>query len=46
MHREFSPLVKAEDAVEIDTSDLTIEEVCDKIYHLAEPYLSMQEKES
>ena len=27
MHREFSPLTKAEDAVEIDTSDLNLEEV-------------------
>ena len=39
MHREHSPLKKAEDAVEIDTSDLTIEEVADRIYQLAEPYL-------
>lgn len=39
MHREHSPLKKAEDAVEIDTSDLTIEEVVDRIYQLAEPYL-------
>ena len=27
MHREFSPLTKAEDAIEIDTSDLNLEEV-------------------
>lgn len=27
MHREFSPLKKADDAVEIDTSDMTIDEV-------------------
>ena len=27
MHREYSPLTKAEDAIEIDTSDLTLEEV-------------------
>ena len=39
MHREHSPLKKADDAVEIDTSDLTIEEVVDRIYQLVEPYL-------
>ncbi|MBR3356837.1 MAG: (d)CMP kinase [Solobacterium sp.] len=39
MHREHSPLRKADDAVEIDTSDMTIEEVTDAIYKLAEPYL-------
>ena len=27
MHREYSPLTKAEDAIEIDTSDLNLEEV-------------------
>ena len=26
-HRDFAPLVKAQDAVEIDTSDLSIEQV-------------------
>lgn len=31
MHREFSPLQKANDAIEIDTSDLTIEETVDKV---------------
>ena len=30
MHREISPLVKTEDAIEIDTSDLTIDEVVSK----------------
>lgn len=29
MHREASPLTKAEDAVEVDTSDMSIEEVVD-----------------
>ncbi|MCR5097061.1 MAG: (d)CMP kinase [Erysipelotrichaceae bacterium] len=29
MHREVSPLTKAEDAVEIDTSDMSIDEVVD-----------------
>lgn len=31
MHREHSPLKKAEDAIEIDNSDLTIDEVVSKI---------------
>ena len=31
MHREISPLVKTEDAIEIDTSDLTIDEVVSKV---------------
>ncbi len=39
MHREHSPLKKADDAVEIDTSDLTIDEVVDRIYALVEPHL-------
>ncbi|MBS4217292.1 (d)CMP kinase [Bacillus sp. FJAT-49711] len=34
--REISPLVKAEDAIEIDTSSLSIEEVADTILALAE----------
>lgn len=33
-HREHSPLTKAEDAIEIDTSDLTIEEVVNKVLDL------------
>jgi len=33
-HRAASPLKKADDAVEIDTSDLTIDEVVDKIMKL------------
>jgi cytidylate kinase len=33
-HREISPLVKAEDAVLVDTSDLNIEEVVSKIKEL------------
>ena len=31
MHREHSPLTKAEDAIEIDTSDMAIEEVVDAV---------------
>ncbi len=42
MHREHSPLRKADDAVEIDTSDMSIEEVTDAICSLAEPYLSKE----
>ena len=38
-HRAASPLVKAEDAIEIDTSDMTIEEVVNAILALCEPYL-------
>ncbi|KRG12182.1 cytidylate kinase, partial [Lederbergia galactosidilytica] len=33
--REVSPLRKAEDAIEIDTSFLSISEVADQIYQLA-----------
>lgn len=38
-HRKASPLCKAEDAVEIDTSNMTIDEVTDKIYQLCEKYI-------
>lgn len=34
MHREVSPLKKAEDAVEVDTSDMTIDEVTERIISL------------
>lgn len=34
MHREFSPLVKASDAVEIDTSNLTIEETINEFLNI------------
>ena len=30
-HREFAPLTKAKDAVELDTSDMTIDEVIEKV---------------
>lgn len=36
MHREISPLVQAEDAVMIDSSDMTIDQVVDTILKLAE----------
>ena len=34
MHRETSPLKQAEDAVLVDTSDMTIEQVIDRIVTL------------
>ena len=34
MHREISPLKQADDAVFLDSSDMTIEEVKDKIIEL------------
>lgn len=42
MHRENSPLRKADDATEVDTSDMTIEEVVERIYQLAEPFLKKE----
>ena len=35
MHREHSPLVQAEDAVLVDSSEMTIDEVVEKILSLA-----------
>ncbi len=35
MHRTISPLKKADDAIEIDTSDMTLDEVSQAIYQLA-----------
>ncbi len=43
-HRANSPLVKADDAIEIDTSDLTIDEVTERIYALCEPFLNVEEE--
>ena len=36
MHREISPLQKTEDAIEIDTSNLTIDEVVSKVLEIVE----------
>ena len=36
MHREISPLKKADDAVLLDTSDMDIDEVADSIIRLYE----------
>lgn len=38
-HRAASPLRKADDATEIDTSNMSIEEVCQAIYDLAKPFV-------
>ena len=42
MTRENSPLKKADDAVEIDTSDMSIEEVTECIYSLAKPFIEKE----
>ena len=42
MTRENSPLKKADDAVEIDTSDMSIEEVTERIYGLAKPFIEKE----
>ena len=42
MTRANSPLKKADDAVEIDTSDMSIEEVTDCIYDLAKPFIEKE----
>lgn len=42
-HRKASPLCKAEDASEIDTSNMTIDEVCCAIEALAEPFLKKED---
>lgn len=42
MTRENSPLKKADDAVEIDTSDMSIEEVTERIYSLAKPFIKKE----
>ena len=34
MHREVSPLKKADDAIEIDTSDLSLDEVVEQVLKL------------
>ena len=42
MTRENSPLKKADDAIEIDTSDMSIEEVTEYIYRLAKPFIEKE----
>ena len=34
-HREFSPLIKAKDAIEVDNSELSIDEQFERVYQLA-----------
>ncbi|MFR2988194.1 MAG: (d)CMP kinase [Faecalibacillus sp.] len=34
MHRAISPLKKADDAIELDTSNMTLEEVVDQVLTL------------
>ena len=42
MTRENSPLKKSDDAVEIDTSDMSIDEVTEYIYSLAKPFIEKE----
>ena len=42
MTRENSPLKKADDAVEIDTSDMSIDEVTEYIYSLAKSFIEKE----
>ena len=42
MTRDNSPLKKADDAVEIDTSDMSIDEVTEYIYSLAKPFIDKE----
>jgi cytidylate kinase len=44
MTRESAPLKKADDAAEVDTSDLSIAEVKDRIISLYREALSKKEK--
>lgn len=39
MNREVSPLIKADDAVEVDTTSLTIDEVVQEILNVVSSYL-------
>lgn len=43
MHRENSPLTKAADAIEIDSSDMTIEQVVDEIENKAKALIEQEE---
>ncbi len=42
MHREISPLKQADDAVLVDTSDMTIEQVVEKICSLCDKFLKQK----
>ena len=43
-HRSASPLTQAPGAVVIDTSDMTIQQVCDAIWALAQPFVIKEEE--
>ncbi len=43
-HREFSPLLKAEDAIEFDNGDMGLEEQFERIYHYALRIIEAQKK--
>ena len=45
MHREHSPLVQAEDAVLVDSSEMTIDEVVEKILSLARERMETRQRE-
>lgn len=45
MHRDNSPLRKADDAIEIDSSDLSIDEVIDKIMDIVKPLIEKENNE-
>jgi cytidylate kinase len=43
-HREFSPLLKAEDAIEFDNGDMGLQEQFDRIYNFALRVIEKQKK--
>jgi cytidylate kinase len=45
-HREFSPLVKADDAIEFDNGDMGLQEQFDRIYSYARRVIEKQEKDA
>jgi CMP/dCMP kinase len=45
-HREFSPLVKADDAIEFDNGDMGMKEQFDRIYNYALRVIEKQEKDA
>ena len=45
-HREASPLRQAEDAIRIDTSDLSLDEVVERIVFLARERMEQTEQEN
>lgn len=44
-HRANSPLTKADDAIMIDTSDMSIDDVCNAIYSYAKPLIERRTNE-